>query len=295
MASSPSPDTIRTKQFRRPRLFSVDVFIKVFSLIFSIAVVWAVYARWVWPEVERVTLTAQVMARSTGGYVPPRSIAVIVKDPEQQAEVTLWVWAMILLTLKMVRLSQENRMLDHEYIRLEPGERILPDDSLGYYQDLKATLETRRSWRDRILPAVIMAALHRFHATRSIMDAAQAIKERSEVAGNEFEADLALIRYTAWAIPAIGFIGTVRGIGEALGQAQKAIAGDISGVVDALGLAFNSTLVALLLSMVLMFVLHLMQGLQDKLVLNLQNYCEDKIVGQMKVPSHEAAAPAFQG
>ena len=48
-----------------------------------------------------------------------------------------------------------------------------------------------------------------------------------------------MIRYIVWAIPSIGFIGTVRGIGQALGQAHRAVEGDIVGVTASLGVAFS--------------------------------------------------------
>ena len=66
----------------------------------------------------------------------------------------------------------------------------------------------------------------------------------------------------------------VRGIGEALAQADKALTGDISAMTNSLGVAFNSTLVALLISIVLMFLLHQLQRLQDGLVVDTQQYCE---------------------
>ena len=68
-----------------------------------------------------------------------------------------------------------------------------------------------------------------------------------------------MIRYISWAIPSIGFIGTVRGIGEALAQADKAVQGDIAGVTQSLGVAFNSTFIALLISIFLMFLVHQLQ------------------------------------
>jgi len=88
---------------------------------------------------------------------------------------------------------------------------------------------------------------------------------------------LSMIRYIAWAIPSIGFIGTVRGIGDALGQAHQAIEGEIFGVTRSLGVAFNSTLIALLISIVLMFMLHQLQLLQERYVLETEAYCEDKL------------------
>ena len=132
----------------------------------------------------------------------------VLKDYEQQAEVTLWLWASILMTLKLRRLAVENGMLNQTYLQLEPGERILPDDSLAHVKDLQAVIDTRRAWQERILPGVILASLHRFHSTHSIQDAASSIKERTEVSADELEADLSLIRYIVWAIPSVGFIGT---------------------------------------------------------------------------------------
>lgn len=276
-------------------MITADFVIKIASLVFAIVAVAYVYNRWVTPEVERIRAETSIqMAQNPQGYVAPRSIAVIIKDPEQESEIILWVWAMILLVLKFRRLGQEYHMLNLDYVNLERGERILPDDSLGFFKDLRAKIEANTRWRGRVLPEVILAALHRFHSTRSIQDAAGAVAERSDVAANEFEADLSMIRYTAWAIPAIGFIGTVRGIGEALAEAQRALSGDIAGVTDALGLAFNSTLAALLLSMVLMLMLHLLQGRQDKFILEVQNFCHENIVGQMKVPAQESGAPSYQ-
>ena len=86
-----------------------------------------------------------------------------------------------------------------------------------------------------------------------------------------------MIRYIAWAIPSIGFIGTVRGIGDALGQAHKALEGNIFGVTRSLGVAFNSTLIALVLSIVLMFMLHQLQLLQERYVQETEAYCENKL------------------
>ena len=92
-----------------------------------------------------------------------------------------------------------------------------------------------------------------------------------------------MVRYIAWAIPSIGFIGTVRGIGEALAQAHKAVEGDIGGVTQALGVAFNSTFIALLLSIVLMFLVHQLQLLQERLVRESKTYCDRQLIRHMKV------------
>ena len=96
------------------------------------------------------------------------------------------------------------------------------------------------------------------------------------------ESELAMIRYISWAIPSIGFIGTVRGIGEALAQADKAVQGDIAGVTQSLGVAFNSTFIALLISIFLMFLVHQLQLVQERLVFDSETYCDDKVIRHLK-------------
>ena len=103
-----------------------------------------------------------------------------------------------------------------------------------------------------------------------------------ESEADRMETELAIVRYIAWAIPSIGFLGTVRGIGTALGQAYQAVNGDIVGVTGSLGVAFNSTFVALVVSIILMFVLHQLQLVQDRLVLDTQHYCDERMIRHLR-------------
>ncbi|REJ66464.1 MAG: biopolymer transporter [Proteobacteria bacterium] len=79
-------------------------------------------------------------------------------------------------------------------------------------------------------------------------------------------------------------MGTVRGIGDALGQAYKAVEGDISGVTVSLGVAFNSTFVALVLSIIIMFALHQLQLSQERLVLRTQRYADKQLIRHLAAP-----------
>ncbi len=103
-----------------------------------------------------------------------------------------------------------------------------------------------------------------------------------ESESERLESELSMIRYIAWAIPSIGFIGTVRGIGAALGQAHRAVEGDIAGVTESLGVAFNSTFVALMISIVVMFLVHQLQLLQERLVFETQSYVDRNLIRHMQ-------------
>lgn len=269
-------------RFRIPRFFTFDLWFRIAAMVFAFFATYLLNAFYIAPTVTELRLQGAVQARLTEGYVASRSPAVIMKDPEQLCEIAFWIWAIIMLAHKMWRLSRENRMLGLDYIGLRPDEMIHPQDAARRLQDIDQALDENPTWRERLLPNIILSGLHRFHATGTIGDVAGTVKERADATANEYEADLALIRFIAWVIPAIGFIGTVRGIGEALAQAQKAISGDIGGVVDALGLAFNSTLVALLLAIPLMFLLFMVQGRQDKFFVDLLGYCDAHLISRLK-------------
>jgi biopolymer transport protein ExbB/TolQ len=83
--------------------------------------------------------------------------------------------------------------------------------------------------------------------------------------------DLSFIKFISWAIPSIGFLGTVRGIGDALGKANEAVLGDITSMTSSLGVAFNSTFIALLISIFLMFIISRLELKQDELILKLRS------------------------
>ncbi len=281
---------------RNKGIFSSDFLVPALGLMFAVVLVEPIFALVVRPRAEDIALKMRVMAAQGAGggeKSGSRSIYVIIKDPEQEFEIMFAVWGFIILGHKLLQVRSERRLFRHDFVRIQPGERIIPEDALDRYKELRTAIDREPRWRERLLPESMLAALHRFHATNSIQDAANAVKERAELTADRLDSSLSLVRYIAWAIPAIGFIGTVRGIGLALAFAEDAIKGDIAPVTDALGLAFNSTLVALLISMVLMYVMHIVQSRQESFILETQTYCRDKLIDVMKVPVREENTGAY--
>ena len=75
----------------------------------------------------------------------------------------------------------------------------------------------------------------------------------------------------------------LRHIGDALLQAHKAVTGDISGVTSGLGIAFNATFVALLLTLILMFFLHQLQQAQEQFVHDTDHWIDQHLIRHMQV------------
>ena len=247
------------------------------------------------PRAEEIIVKNRLIAAQggAGAKLGDRSVYLVVKDREPQWEIIFCIWGMIVLGYKLGHITRERSLFKHDFVRLQPGERIIPEDALDRYKELKTAVEREPRWQERLLPECLLAALHRFHATNSVQDAANAIRERAELANDRLDSALSLVRYIAWAIPAIGFIGTVRGIGEALTFAEQAVHGDISPVTQNLGHAFNSTFVGLSMCIVLMFFLQTVQSRQESFIIETQTFCRDKLIDMMKVPTKEESSALF--
>ena len=278
---------------RNKGIFSLEVLVPALGFLFAVVSIHLLYQHVVTPRARdaevRRNLAASQGAGGESAEMRDRPVALIIKDPEPMWEIIFCFWGLIILGYKLVHVILERRLFQHDFVRVQPGERVIPQDALDRYKELKSVIEREPKWRDRLLPECLLASLHRFHATSSVQDAANAVRERAELAGDELDSSLSLVRYIAWAIPAIGFVGTVRGIGESLNYAEQAIRGDISSVTRGLGLAFNSTFVGLSLCIVLMFWLHLVQARQEAFILETQTFCRDKLIDVMKVPTKEEA------
>jgi len=252
---------------------------QLFALIIAIIVVHAFYVSVVRPNAAAVMEEQNMLAAADPEYVRDRSVWVLVKDLEQESCFILMFWALAIMGYKAVRLNNERKLLDTDLIQVPEGMRILPEDTREFARYVQALPDDRQQM---LLPRALLNALRRFASTRNIQDVSSSTHTMCESEADRLESELAMIRYISWAIPSIGFIGTVRGIGEALAQADKAVKGDIAGVTQSLGVAFNSTFIALLISIFLMFLVHQLQLMQERLVFDSENYCDEKVIRHLK-------------
>jgi biopolymer transport protein ExbB/TolQ len=259
---------------------SSEFIYQLFALLITIILVHGVYVGLVRPNAEAILEVQAALQAAGEEFVPDRSIYVVIRDFEQEACFILLLWALAIMGYKARRVIEEQKVLQHRLLEVPEGTSILPQDAREYSRPLEA-LDPRI--QDFLLPRTLLSALGRFSTTASIPAVSNTVKEQCEGESDRLDSELSMVRYIAWAIPSIGFIGTVRGIGDALGQAYKAVEGDISGVTVSLGVAFNSTFVALVLSIVIMFCLHQLQLAQERLVLDCQRYCDRKLMRHLVV------------
>jgi biopolymer transport protein ExbB/TolQ len=267
-------------------LFSVKGLIFSLGLIASFIFVGTIYGLIIRPEANKAALATSY---GVDAGTSLSSFFIILKDYEQQICFSLFLWGIMILVYKFILLRGEIRVVDEfEPDMLEDAEtessprgRSINRAEAGAIASQIDADSRKPEFYNRLLPYVVSRGLERYHLTGSVPEATETIMGRIEVASEQQESELSMLRYLVWAIPSIGFIGTVRGIGVALRRADEALQGDISGVTSALGVAFNSTLIALMISIMLMLLIHLLQSSQEGLILRLQTYCREQILDKL--------------
>lgn len=262
------------------KLFPTEMIFQVFSLLMAFIVVHAIYVAIIRPNAEAFIAEEHAKAKIDRTYEARQSAYVILRDYEQESCLVLMLWAFAIIGFKATHTVRQRRQLELDLVGLPEGTPVTVESARQTSALIRKRLPEKL--QDYLLPRVMLAAIDRFAATRSVQDASSVVHTVCDSESERQESELSIIRYIAWAIPSIGFIGTVRGIGNALAQAHKAVEGDITGVTDNLGIAFNSTFIALLISIVLMFLIHQIQSMQEKLVLDTRRYCDDWFVRRLQ-------------
>lgn len=253
------------------------------ALVVSLIVVHMIYIGFIRPEATQLMEYALAQGQSS-----PRNIVVIIKDYEQEICFILMFWGCFLIAGAYREILKTKYLYSVDLIK---DVRIDTDaaESNGARHDLdvngiidRLDKEIPKDCMQSPLVHTLRSSLWRYSSTDNVQNLSDAIESNLEAVAVKQDSENSMIRYLIWAIPSIGFIGTVRGIGQALSQADEALAGDISGMTDSLGVAFNSTLVALLISIFLMFLFHQLQRLQDSQIVDTQDYCDKYLLRRIR-------------
>ncbi len=141
------------------------------------------------------------------------------------------------------------------------------------------------------LQRLIVRVVQQFQVSRSVDQANSLLNSSLELMQHEIDLKYNMLRYLVWLIPTLGFIGTVVGIALALSAASalpnletaeaEAITAWFTAMTTKLGIAFSTTLVALVMSAVLVFLLHIVQGKEEFALNSSGQYCLDNLINRL--------------
>ena len=203
-------------------------------------------------------------------------------------------WAGFILLGRYLEVRRQQRAFGLHLLPTEVGVCILPEDARLLQRKVEQTAARGGPY---ILANMIRLALGKYAVSRSGRDVSETVRTQADVDLGRLVTSMATVHYLAWAIPAIGFLGTVRGLATSLtvgGQTDLAIGAFIQQATKHLNVAFDCTLVALALSVVVMFLLHSVQRDEEALVFDCQQYCLEHLVTRLYDlgPEHADAVAA---
>lgn len=207
--------------------------------------------------------------------LPPESrIAAILLDrrsPHFPYPFTIQNIEHIMLFLGLGELYVRWRTACHELTFLD--QNLLPEDTETVLEaaDLGPIRKRVSKLFDKthgILPSLIDISILQFQSGRSVDQTVAITNSNLDLIQHRVDLSYSLVRYIAWVIPTMGFIGTVIGIGAALAAVPAGTEIRMDVIAHQLAVGFDCTMVALVESAILVFCLHIVQE-KEELAVNL--------------------------
>jgi len=150
--------------------------------------------------------------------------------------------------------------------------------------------------RNFLLMNRIERALTNLHNLGQVSEVSSVLRGQAEDDENEIAESFTLLNGFVWAMPVLGFIGTVQGLSQAVGgfgavlesaQNLDAIRGALGGVTGGLATAFETTLVALVFSLVVQLWITFQKRREIQLLNDCSEYCQAHIISKLRMKESE--------
>jgi hypothetical protein len=219
-----------------------------------------------------VPLAVAVLASIEFGPLRGSGLKRYIEHPVEIVEVVLFCCALGGLAAKAFGYLSERAACGRELLPPWDGN---PTPAAGVPR-LRAGLHNNagrlsKSWLARRLDAVLDFVGQRGTAD-GLDDQLRALADTDALG---LDNSYALIRFITWAIPILGFLGTVLGITKAIANVTpEVLEKSLSGVTEGLSLAFDTTAVGLALTMVTMFLSFITERLEQSVLEHVDHFVD---------------------
>jgi len=197
----------------------------------------------------------------------------------------MWIFFFLGAGELLLRFKTSSQEVHQIYRKILPEEESVVLTS----KELPEVYRRAKKAGDTYLPRLIQRVVRQFQMSKSSEQANSVMDSSLELFLHEIDLKYNMLRYIMWVIPTIGFIGTVRGIAAGLSRAavesHKGNTDDLLYVVSMdLGVAFYTTLLALVMSGILVLLMHLCQGREEGSLNQSGQYCIDHLINKLYNP-----------
>jgi len=205
-------------------------------------------------------------------------------------------WAIAILVMKSSKLKLQRRALELS---------VVPEDT-----DFVLSVTTVQSVLRRLYDVSddprrffvlnrILVALSNLRNLGRITDVGDILRARADHDESIVETSYNLVKSLVWAIPILGFIGTVEGLSLAIGgfgrvlsetQEPAQLIDALKGVTGGLATAFETTLVALIAALIIQMAISMLKKQEEEFLNDCDEYCHQHIINRLRLSSLESGA-----
>lgn len=198
-------------------------------------------------------------------------------------------WSFVYLLLKYLKIGAQRKALymhivpeDPAFVLTADTANIVLENMYSMAQEPRDYLLFNRAW-------LALTSIRNFGRLGDLEDLLQAQGDNDESVS---DSGYTIIRGLVWAIPVLGFIGTVIGLSAAIGSFGNVVAsaGDVGEIKDKLGdvtsglsIAFVTTLQALVAALSVQLLLTMIQRQEEQLLDDCREYCQRELVSRVRI------------
>jgi len=200
-------------------------------------------------------------------------------------ETFLFSWGLVILVMKWKKNQSQERAILLNLFPEHLGREIHVGNVGGFIDNI---YNVSPKLRDSLMVNRIRKALELFESRVNNGEVADFLNTQSDIDANRSTSSYSIVKVFLWAIPILGFIGTVIGLSVAVGSLAmgdttdpEALKQSINSLTGGLGTAFDTTLLGLILSILMSFPLAAVQKKEDETLTMIDAFCVEKLLPKL--------------
>lgn len=202
---------------------------------------------------------------------------------------TTWLmcWSFAILGFKWRQLARQRSALLFDVLPTEISREITLDSLDKFVANIRSLPANASS---SMLVNRVIRGIEHFRVRKSAAETVTMMESQSDIDAANVAGSYAIVKVFIWAMPILGFIGTVMGVSSAVSGLSGTLenASDVSMVTDSmkgvfggLGTAFDTTLLALVMSLIVKIPTSALQKTEDGLVTIVDEYCNENFLRRL--------------
>jgi DNA-directed RNA polymerase subunit RPC12/RpoP len=203
-------------------------------------------------------------------------------------EVFLFFWAATMLVGKLRKIRRQQRALLFDVLPSDIGEKIT-ENNLDKF--LEYISELPKNAVGSFLVTRCVRGLEHFRVRKSAADTATMLSSQSDLDAGSVDSSYTMFHVFIWAIPILGFLGTVIGVSSAVGGFTDTLSSSsdmeslkvgLKSITGGLGTSFDTTLVALAMAMILTFPVSALQKREGDVIGEVDEYTNEYLLRRLE-------------